>query len=430
MNNEPHLPKGWSKRRLRFDVHFNPLKSSLELEPDTEVSFVAMDDVGELGGLKLNDTRLLEDVYNGYTYFADGDVAIAKITPCFENGKGALADGLHNGIAFGTTELHVARAQNTLDRKFLFYLTISDGFRKIGASEMLGAGGQKRIREDFLKDWKPPLPPLETQKKIAGFLDEKTAQIDGLIEKKRALLDRLAEKRQALITKAVTKGLNPNAPMKDSGIDWLGDVPESWEIKPLKFLGRFQNGISIGGDSFGSGYPFVSYGDVYNNLSLPKEGSGLVESSEKDRSLYSVERGDIFFTRTSETVEEIAISSVCVETIPDAVFAGFIIRCRPYPDVLDVGFAKYCFRNSSLRSFFVKEMNLVTRASLGQTLLGNLPVALPPMEMQKDIATYLDTKLADLEEVETNAGNSVKLLSEYRAALISSAVTGKLDGLK
>jgi type I restriction enzyme S subunit len=220
-----------------------------------------------------------------------------------------------------------------------------------------------------LKSLALPLPPIDEQIAIADFLDNKTAEIDDLIAKKEELLRLLAEQRTALITHAVTKGLNPNAQMKPSGIDWLGDVPEGWKVKPLKFLGRFQNGISIGGDSFGSGFPFVSYGDVYKNLSLPETGSGLVESTAKDRVLYSVERGDIFFTRTSETIEEIAISSVCETTIPDAVFAGFLIRCRPYPKQLDVGFSKYYFRNSRLRDYFVKEMNLVTRASLGQTLL-------------------------------------------------------------
>jgi type I restriction enzyme S subunit len=206
------LPEGWTRRRLRFDVRLNPKKSSLDMEPDELVSFVSMDAVGEYGGLNLDDVRELAEVYNGYTYFADGDLCIAKITPSFENGKGALAEGLTNGVGFGTTELHVVRPGPSIDRRFLFYVSIADDFRKLGESEMYGAGGQKRIDEGFIKDWMPSLPPLDTQRRIARFLDEKTARIDGLVEKKRTLLDRLAEKRQALITRAVTKGLNPGAP--------------------------------------------------------------------------------------------------------------------------------------------------------------------------------------------------------------------------
>ena len=227
------LPKGWTRRRLRFDVRLNPKKSSLDMEPDELVSFIPMDAVGEYGGLDLDDVRELEDVYKGYTYFADGDLCIAKITPCFENGKGTLAEGLTNGVGFGTTELHVVRPGPNIDRRFLFYTSIADDFRKLGESEMYGAGGQKRIDESFIKDWITPLPPLDTQRRIARFLDEKTARIDGLIEKKRELLDRLAEKRQALITRAVTKGLNADAPMKSSGIEWLGDIPAHWKVRGL-----------------------------------------------------------------------------------------------------------------------------------------------------------------------------------------------------
>ena len=193
------IPEGWKRRRLRFDVEVNPVKSEIELPPDTEVSFVPMDAVGELGGLDLSQARPLDEVYNGYTYFADGDVCVAKITPCFENGKGALAQDLTNGVAFGTTELHVLRPLEGLDARFLFYMTLAHDFRSFGEAEMLGAGGQKRVPEGFLNDWRPPLPPLDVQRQIAQFLDEKTARIDALIEKKRALLDRLAEKRQALV---------------------------------------------------------------------------------------------------------------------------------------------------------------------------------------------------------------------------------------
>ena len=236
------LPKGWTAGRLRFDVRLNPKKSSLSMHPDDLVSFVPMDAVGEYGGLCLDEVRELQEVYDGYTFFQEGDLCIAKITPCFENGKGALAEGLTNGVGFGTTELHIVRPDPHVDRRFLFYILIADDFRKIGASEMYGAGGQKRIDESFIKDWMPPLPSFDIQRRIARFLDEKTARIDALIEKKRALLDRLAEKRQALITRAVAKGLDPNVPMKPSGIDWLGDIPAHWGLVPFKWRCRVQSG--------------------------------------------------------------------------------------------------------------------------------------------------------------------------------------------
>lgn len=210
------IPACWGLKRLRFNARVNPVKSELNFPDNAEVSFVPMDAVGELGGLRLEQVRELGDVYNGYTYFANGDVCIAKITPCFENGKGAIAEGLVNGVAFGTTELHVLRPSPNLDVRFLFYLTIAQDFRNHGESEMLGAGGQKRVPEDFLKNWMPPLPRIEDQQSIAFLLDEETARIDALIEKlggnaataggdqPMCLLGLLSEYRSALITAAVT----------------------------------------------------------------------------------------------------------------------------------------------------------------------------------------------------------------------------------
>lgn len=198
------LPEGWTRRRLRFDARLNPKKSTLKMEPDELVSFVPMEAVGEYGGLKLEDVRELADVYEGYTYFAEGDLCIAKITPCFENGKGALAEGLNNGVGFGTTELHVVRPGQQIDRRFLFYVSVADDFRKLGASEMYGAGGQKRVDESFIKDWMPPLPPIEVQRQIAQILDNKTAQVEKEEAQINTSILLLEEYRSALITAAVT----------------------------------------------------------------------------------------------------------------------------------------------------------------------------------------------------------------------------------
>lgn len=210
------VPVHWHVKRLRFLATTNPLGSRLNgVAEDDPVSFVPMDAVGEYGGLRLDVERELAEIGSGYTYFADGDVVLAKITPCFENGKGALAAGLTNGVAFGTTELHVLRANPELDRGYLFYLTIARPFRKLGEAEMFGAGGQKRVPESFIKDFRTPLPPLGEQRTIAAFLDRETARIDALIDtsgrpefngknQRRTMANLLMEYRTALITAAVT----------------------------------------------------------------------------------------------------------------------------------------------------------------------------------------------------------------------------------
>lgn len=212
------LPETWSQIRGRFVMAVNPpARRARELDGTDDVSFVPMEAVGEYGGLDLERTKPLDEIGAGYTAFEDGDVVVAKITPCFENGKGAIAVGLKNGVGFGTTELHVLRAGDRLNREFLFYLTISHTFRALGESEMYGAGGQKRVPPEFAKDFRIPLPPLEEQGVIARFLAAKTAQIDELIratsggsahgaigDRKTNLAGLLVEYRQALITSAVT----------------------------------------------------------------------------------------------------------------------------------------------------------------------------------------------------------------------------------
>lgn len=198
------VPTHWEVKRLRFTLSLNPVKSELNIPEDTLVSFVPMEAVNFDKDLTLSEERNLDEVYKGYTYFKNGDVILAKITPCFENGKSAIAQNLTNGIAFGTTELHVLRSQDSINNHFLYYLIKSDSFMKIGESEMYGAGGQKRVPEEFIKNFLIGLPPYYEQAAIADYLDQETAKIDRLCNTVNQTIGRLKEYRTALITQAVT----------------------------------------------------------------------------------------------------------------------------------------------------------------------------------------------------------------------------------
>ncbi|MBN1573615.1 MAG: restriction endonuclease subunit S [Deltaproteobacteria bacterium] len=199
------IPEGWGVKRMRFAVQLNPSKQEIAHFPkDTEVSFLPMEMIGEEGELYLEDFRLLDEVWEGYTYFGDGDVLIAKITPCFENGKGALARELKNGIGFGTTELHVLRTSEYVDSKFIFYLTRQDSFRKIGEAFMTGAAGQKRIPENFIKNLLIMLPNQNEQNEISRYLDNKTKEIYNLIEQHQKSIEMLNEYKTSIISDVVT----------------------------------------------------------------------------------------------------------------------------------------------------------------------------------------------------------------------------------
>ena len=269
--------------------------------------------------------------------------------------------------------------------------------------------------------------PFDEQQRIVSFLDTECARIDAVMEQTRASIEEYKKLKQSIITEAVTKGIRPNRPMKDSGIDWIGQIPADWKLCKVRHIGLTQNGISKGGDFFGEGYPFVSYGDVYRNYSLPSVVQGLIQSTEEEQKLYSVERGDVFFTRTSETIEEVGFSSVCEESIPRATFAGFLIRLRPFDVTLDIEYSKYYFRSNHHRFYLVKQMNLVTRASLGQQLLKGMPVLIPSKEEQIEIATYLENKCT---EIDTSIKKKEQLISEldhFKKSLIFEYVTGKKE---
>lgn len=308
-----------------------------------------------------------------------------------------------------------------INPKFLFYCSI--GLKEEWFYYVKTAIPQITVSQ--VQNNKVPLPPLSEQQAIADYLDETCSKIDEIIAKAKASIDEYKELKQSVIFEAVTKGLDKNVEMKDSGYDFIGCIPSEWEMCKVRHLGTAQNGISIGGNAFGSGHPFVSYGDVYKNYSLPKVVDKLVQSSEEDRKRYSVEKGDWFFTRTSETIEEVGSSCVCEETIPDAVFAGFLIRVRPFNNRIYTGFAKYYFRSNHLRTFFVKEMNLVTRASLTQGLLKDAPVVVPPYDEQIEIANYLENKCEIIDGVIKDKESTINDLEAYKKSLIYEVVTGK-----
>lgn len=272
-----------------------------------------------------------------------------------------------------------------------------------------------------------PVPPYHDQEGISNFLYEKCCEIDAVLDKTHASIEEYKKLKQVIITQAVTKGVWGDRPMKESGIEWVPLIPADWELCRLRNLGDVQNGISKGGDAFGSGYPFVSYGDVYKNIELPFEVKGLIESSDEERKRYSVKAGDIFFTRTSETIDEVGFSSACLKTIPNATFAGFLIRVRPFNDKLSVRFSKYYFRSGHHRMYFAKEMNLVTRASLGQNLLKNLPVLVPPKSEQLFISDYLDNRCGQIDRQIEKEKRLLLELESYKKSLIYEYVTGKKE---
>ena len=321
----------------------------------------------------------------------------------------------------------VLKPKTSVNSKYYHYLFHDKGFQKYLKTISYGI---MEIRESLNKteffQFKIPKPSVDEQEEIVSFLDKKTNQINELIKKIEQKIKLLKEKRTSLINEVVTKGLNPNVEMKDSGVEWLGEVPKHWRIIRLKLLGSFSNGLSKSSEYFGKGFPFYSYGDVYNNRSLPDIPSDMVESDDSDQRKCSVERGDIFFTRTSESTDDIGATSVCLKTLPHSTFSGFIIRFRPYKERFLPEYSKYFFQNHYKKSFIESRMNIVTRSSLSQSILGSVLVTFPEeKEEQQEIIEYLDYQTHTIDKNILQEEERVKLLKKYKQSLISEVVTGK-----
>jgi type I restriction enzyme S subunit len=198
------IPEGWETIALNYACIINPNKSEVGAKSGLMVSFVPMENIIATGVLDYSLTRSMSDVYDGYTYFRNGDILLAKVTPCFENGNIAIARQLCNGIGFGTTELHVLRAHTGFSNRFIYYLLLTHRFKMEGIYSMYGAGGLKRIPTDFVKNFVFAYPDLHEQQSVADFLDRKTSQIDSLITDIQRSINLLEEYKQSLITVAVT----------------------------------------------------------------------------------------------------------------------------------------------------------------------------------------------------------------------------------
>ncbi len=297
-------------KRMKYLAAINPpLPRDRVPLSNQEVTFLPMECIGEDGTLDLSEVRIARQISQGYTPMLDGDVIVAKITPCFENGKSALCQGLRGGIGFGTTELIVLRAKSQSDARYLYWITRGHHFRHQGEAEMRGSAGQKRVTEDYVSNYRAVEAQISHQHCTSAYLDTATAKIDRLMSLRRRQIDLLKKQRAALIQQAVTRGLDPKVKLKPSGLPWLGEIPKHWEMRRLRFTTKagLVNGVFKKNESFGSGVKLVNVSDIYqDDFVVDVESLERIEVSENQQKKFSAEQGDLFFVRSSLKAEGIA----------------------------------------------------------------------------------------------------------------------------
>ncbi|EJG07975.1 restriction modification system DNA specificity domain protein [Methanofollis liminatans DSM 4140] len=287
-----------------------------------------------------------------------------------------------------------------------------------------------------------PLPPIDEQRAIADFLDRQTGRIDTLIAKRRALIERLKEKRSALISRTVTRGLppaaaraaglDPHPPLKPSGVEWLGDVPEHWGVAKVKLLeGNDQSVVQTGpfgaqlhaSDYVDEGVPLILIRNV-NDFKI--DDTEIPRISEEDASrlaMYRLQTGDLVFSRVG-SVGRIAL---CTEKEDGWLISGQMLRLRLRNPQINRRYALYILGSEAGLTFVELQSVGSTRESINTDILRNIPILIPPLPEQRAIADFLDRQTAKIDRLVSLEEAVIDRLQEYRSALITAAVTGKID---
>ncbi|HWP91554.1 MAG TPA: restriction endonuclease subunit S [Thermodesulfobacteriota bacterium] len=316
------------------------------------------------------------------------------------------------------TTFYIDTTATSNDIRWLYYLLLSlklDSFSKDSAVPGLN-------REEVYERIVPLPPPLE-QNTIACYLDHKTNQIDILVEKKQKLIELLKEYRTAIINHAVTKGLNPNVKMKDSGIEWLGKIPEHWEVQPLKFLCEIVLGKMLTNDDRGE-YLRKPYLRAQNITWEKVDTDDIKEMwfSQNELNQYRLKKNDLLVSEGGE----VGRTALWRNELPECYIQNSVHKVTMHPEY-NPYYYLYHFQAYGKTGFFEAIVNRVSIGHLTREKLKDIKFLSPPSSEQDEIAEYLQQKTQEIDSLIEKHNKSIEFLNEYRTSLISQVVTGKID---
>ncbi|HAT48841.1 MAG: restriction endonuclease subunit S [Nitrospirae bacterium] len=427
------VPEHWEVKRLKMAVHLSDKK--VEADEENPLPYIGLENIESWTGklLPIDPDVVPSGVANS---FQEGRTLFCKLRPYLAKACNPDFSGLCS------TELLVIEGQD-FDRRSLLYWLLADGFVNLVDSSTYGSK-MPRANWDFIGNCRLPVPPFSEQTAIADFLDEQTGKIDHLVAKKRELIARLKEKRTALISRTVTRGLPPDAArefgmephtrFKDSGVKWLGEVPEGWGVKKLKFLASNELGAGIQIGPFGGMLTGVVYDEigeykVYGQENIIKDDfqRGIRWISHELYSgmgNYHLESGDILFTRKG------SIGGCCItgDSIHPGIIDSDTIRLRTRKDMVIPLYLLLSFKFSDYLQSQVQEFKRgAILSGLNTSTIASLVFLLPSIPEQEAVLAFLDRETAKLDRLSEKVAEAIARLQEYRTALITAAVTGKID---
>lgn len=417
------IPNDWKVTRVSclFGNRKNPNHTGEE-ENRLSLSYgqVVRKDINSSDGL-------LPESFNTYNIVEPGDIIIRPTD--LQNDKRSLRTGLskdHGIITSAYIALKPIKSQ--IDSRYYHYLLHSYDIEKVFYN--MGNGVRQGLTFSLFAKLPIVEPSLSEQQSIANYLNHKTSQIDALVSNIEAQIAKLDEYKKTLITQAVTKGLDPNAEMKDSGVEWISTIPEKWNIAPLKSIFSFGKGLSITKDDLiESGSPVISYGQIH-----AKDATG---TSIKDRHIRYVsedylstspsslaKQGDIIVADTSEDLEG-AGNATFVDR--PTIFAGYHTILLKNNGKADGKYISYLMKTDQWRKQIRTAIWAVKVYSISQTVLRRTSVLLPPLSEQQQIANYLDQKTTQIDDLKQALKLKLDALANYKKTLIFDYVTGKKE---
>jgi type I restriction enzyme, S subunit len=371
--------------------------------------------------LEKNDGQIAQD-YSTYQLVEVGDFAM--------NQMDLITGGVDIARTKGVTSpdyrvFSIRDGVSVCDRFFLHVFEVCLRQRIFyGLGQGSSQLGRWRLPTDNFKDFRLPVPPRDEQERITAFIAKETQVIDKLVDAQQRLMELLKEKRQAVISYAVTKGLNPDAPMKPSGIDSLGDVPSQWEVVGLtKYLESLVDYRGRTPEKVDEGRFLVTARNIRDGVIDYSTSQEFIDELQYENTMRRGKPacGDVLFTT------EAPLGQVANVDRADVALAQRIIKFRGQPDWLDNHYLKYWIMGAFCQADMQRLATGSTALGIKGSKVGQLRLCLPPLHEQKSIVCYLDGELARIAELSNCIARSIELLTERRSSLISAAAAGQID---
>ncbi|MGC7810702.1 restriction endonuclease subunit S [Bacillus paranthracis] len=412
------IPLDWEYKKIKF---LTTLRNE-KINEDIELPYVGLENIESKTGMYFGiDWTNNVEVEGTSNKFYKNDVLFGKLRPYLA--KCILAD--FEGIC--TTELLVMKVkEQKLSEKYLKYLLLSPKFIDWVNSSTYGSK-MPRANWEFIKNTEIPVPKFAIQKSIENFIENKTIEIDELIVEKEQLIQLLEEKRQSMITEAVTKGLNPNVKMKDSGVEWIGEIPCNYKVIKLKHLveTKITDGPHETPVLHESGVPFISAEAIKSGSVDFNYMRGYI--SEEDHKKFSRKclprYGDIFMVKSGATTGKIGI----VDNHEEFSIWSPLALIRANKGKVLNNFLYYYMQSDIFQKQVQLGWNYGTQQNIGMGVIENLFIICPPMDIQKEILNEIDIEFKNCDRLNEELNMQIQKLKEYRQSLIYEAVTGKID---